>query len=197
MGRASVLPILFTEPVMNDLPIARLREIDYDARRDPVTRRHCVHCQRDLSPGSYARFGRVIMVGNGPILTIHPDDVHEWQHGMLRISMEDDYQKNGIDDLGWRPFGVTCARRHGTAWTIPENPGEVKPRLLREGRWRFGPLLIVREPDGRWTTLSGKARTSGDVIGWRTDTLAEAVEQARGEMPFHMPQDTLYRGTDA
>lgn len=179
---------------MNDLPAARLREIDYDARRDPVTGRYCVHCQRDLSPHSYVRFGRVIMAGNGPILTVHPDDVHEWQNRMMRIVMQDGFERHGIEDLGWKPFGTTCARRHGIGWTIPENPGEVKPSLLREGRWRFGPLLIMREPDGRWSTFMGDRQDCGTQIGWRTATLAEAVEQAREEMPCYMPADSLYQG---
>lgn len=182
---------------MNDLPTARLREIDFDARRDPQTNRYCVHCQRDLSPNGYVRFGRVLMVGRGPILTLHPDDVHEWQDGMMRIEMKDGFQKNGIEDLGWLPFGVTCARRHGVEWTIDENPAKEKPKLLRPGRWRFGTMLIIRESDGLWTTLAGDARTTSDIIGWRTDKLAQAVEQAREEMPCHMPRKSLYQGSGA
>lgn len=172
---------------MTDLPVARLREIDYDARREPATDRHCVHCQRDLSIDSFVRFGRVLMLDGGPIFTLHPDDVHDWQHRMLTVLLPGGSQPSRIDDMGWRPFGVGCARRHGLQWTIPEDPAEVRPRLLRAGRWRFGHMLIVQDANGRWSIMIGAARTAGDMIGWHTETLAEAVEQAREEMPAHPP----------
>lgn len=182
---------------MDDLPIARLRMIDFDARRDPKTKRYCIHCQRDLSFDRYVRFGRVLCIGGGPIFTLHPDDVHEWQDGMMRIMVQDDFQKHGAEDLGWLPFGTDCARRHGREWTIDENPAGEKPSLLRAGRWRLGTMLITQAPDGLWTTFVDPAQTAGDIIGWRTDTLAEAVVQARTEMPCHMPPETLYAGPGA
>ncbi len=180
---------------MAELPIARLREIDYDARRDPLTDRYCVHCQRDLSPNAYARLGRTLMLDGGPIFTIHPDDVHDWQHRMMTVMLPNGAAPSSIHDLGWRHFGSACARRHGLTWTIPENPAEMKPRMLRAGRWRFGHMLIIQESDGRWSAMTGDARTAGDIVGWHCDTLAEAVEQAREEMPAHLPGGAVHGGT--
>jgi hypothetical protein len=180
---------------VNDLPIARLREIDFDARRNPKTKRHCVHCQRDLAPDRYVRFGRVLIFGGGPIFTLHPDDVHDWQHDVLRIEARDGLERLGIEDLGWMPFGTRCARAHGVEWTIPEDPAATRPRLLRSGRWRFGPLLVQVDEAKRWTVYDGMARTASDQVGWHHPTLAEAVEEAREHVPHALPPETAYKGS--
>jgi hypothetical protein len=44
--------------------------IDYDARREPRTKRFCVRCQKDLDPGKPVR--RVYLTGD--MEAIHPDD---------------------------------------------------------------------------------------------------------------------------
>ena len=44
--------------------------IDYDARREPRTKRFCVRCQKDLDSGKLVR--RVYVTGD--MEAIHPDD---------------------------------------------------------------------------------------------------------------------------
>jgi hypothetical protein len=77
--------------------------IDYDARREPRTKRFCVRCQKDLDPGKPVR--RVYVTGD--MEAIHPDDFGRY------------LPSDG--DFGWLLIGNDCARILGMEWTLPEN----------------------------------------------------------------------------
>lgn len=66
--------------------------IDYDARREPRTKRFCVRCQKDLDPGKPVR--RVYVTGD--MEAIHPDDFGRY------------LPSDG--DFGWLLIGNDCAR---------------------------------------------------------------------------------------
>ena len=76
--------------------------IDYDARRNPRTKRFCVKCQKDLDPGKPVR--RVYVTRD--MEAVHPDDLGRY------------LPSDG--DLGWWLIGNDCARLLGMEWTAPE-----------------------------------------------------------------------------
>lgn len=99
---------MITEP----LPKARLKFINFDARRDPKTSRWCIQCQKDLKPSAHTRTVRVIEIGGGPY-SLHPDDEVRYDSGALLIEGHD------LRDLGQCLMGLDCARSHGMEWTKP------------------------------------------------------------------------------
>ena len=77
--------------------------IDYDARREPRTKRFCVRCQKDLDSDKLVR--RVYVTGD--MEAIHPDDFGRY------------LPSDG--DFGWLLIGNDCARILGMEWTLPDN----------------------------------------------------------------------------
>lgn len=81
----------------------RIKEIDYDARREPKTNRFCVRCQKDIKPTSPARTVHLV---DGGVFALHPDD-------------ESKYISDNGDQGAWL-VGMDCARIIGMEWTVPE-----------------------------------------------------------------------------
>jgi len=77
----------------------RTKFVDYDARRNPRTDRHCCMCQRDLRPGQAHR--HVYLLAD--LLALHPGDF--------------DKREPLASDLGWHLMGMDCARKFGMDWT--------------------------------------------------------------------------------
>src|SRR3546814_14203203 len=78
----------------SDLAFPRIKFIDFDARRDPKTKRWCIMCQRDLKPGTKTRSVRVVDIGGGPY-SVHPDDETQFDAEGATI-----VAANGYRDLG-------------------------------------------------------------------------------------------------
>lgn len=96
---------------MNLPPFPRLKFIDFDARRDPKTKRWCIMCQRDLKPLARARTVRVADIGGAPY-SVHPDDETQFDAEGATI-----VATNGYRDLGQCLIGLDCAKAHGLEWT--------------------------------------------------------------------------------
>lgn len=70
--------------------------LDFDARRDPKTKRYCAKCQKDIKP---EQKGRIVRVVNWWVM--HPEDMHN---------------DVGEDCL----VGLDCAKKIGMEFTRPE-----------------------------------------------------------------------------
>lgn len=81
---------------------ARLKFVDYDARRDPKTKRWCCRCQKDLKDTQPHR--NVYL--DGQMCAVHPDDLRH----------------RGIqpDDFGWNLLGMDCAKKLGLEWSTEQ-----------------------------------------------------------------------------
>lgn len=95
---------------------ARIKFIEFDARRDPKTKRWCIMCQKDIKPGAKARFVRFVDIGGGPY-AIHPDDVEYIESGVLALPANAVRHEDQV-------IGSDCARKLGLEWTIAEVPTE-------------------------------------------------------------------------
>lgn len=87
-----------------DVPRRELRTkfVDYDARRNPQSDRHCVRCQKDLKPSQKVRWVHCV---NGGLYALHPEDE--------KLYVSD------AGEMGWFPIGEDCARILGLEWTHP------------------------------------------------------------------------------
>lgn len=75
----------------------RTVELDYDARREPKTKRFCIKCQKDIGPYQPARIIRTVP---GEPLMVHPDDALPTDETWL--------------------VGLDCARKIGMEYSVPE-----------------------------------------------------------------------------
>ena len=88
----------------------RLKFIDFDARRDPKTKRWCIMCQRDLKPNTRTRSIRVLDIEGGPY-SVHPEDELQFDAEGAKI------ETRSYRDLGQCLIGLDCAKAHGLEWT--------------------------------------------------------------------------------
>lgn len=95
---------------------ARIKFIDFDARRDPKTKRWCIMCQKDIKPEAKARFVQFVDIGGGPY-AIHPDDVEYIKSGILTLPANAVRHEDQV-------IGTDCAKKLGLEWTIAEVPTE-------------------------------------------------------------------------
>ena len=95
---------------------ARIKFIDFDARRDPKTKRWCIMCQKDIKPDAKARLVQFVDIEGGPY-AIHPDDVEYIEAGILALPPKAVRHENQV-------IGSDCAKRLGIEWTITEIPTE-------------------------------------------------------------------------
>jgi len=107
--RSRILMVLETEGPRTE---ARLKFIDFDARRDPKTPFWCIMCQKDLKPDQAHKLVRLILTDHGAWPhAMHPDDVASFDAGELTIP-------ENAHDHGAVRIGMDCAKKLGLAWTL-------------------------------------------------------------------------------
>jgi hypothetical protein len=82
---------------------ARVKFIEFDARRDPKTDWHCCCCQKDLKPGH--RLRHVYLTNQ--MEAVHPADLPA--------------RTPEPGDLGWHLLGMDCARKLGLEWSTDDH----------------------------------------------------------------------------
>lgn len=109
--------------------VARLKFIDFDARRDPRTDHWCIRCQKDIAPDQPHATVRCLVIDGAPY-ALHPDDEAAYDRGetaAFTTSIDaQDVPMKIESDLGHVPMGLDCVRRHGREWTF--NPIRDKGR---------------------------------------------------------------------